>query len=164
MSAVIIRQGAQIFAGAFKEITDASASAPTLRTLERSLDPLILNSPNTILGVDSMRARRAGSKLFVDLSARVRPELSASALAVLEQSIAKAIREARKDVKEVAVKFVPVEQLPSAPSSPSPSTSAPASAEDERPLSPVSLDEEAPRNAPAPPSRPTSPRTSRDEL
>ncbi|VDB87487.1 unnamed protein product [Peniophora sp. CBMAI 1063] len=164
VSAVIIRQGAQIFAGAFKEITDASASAPTLRTLERSLDSL--THAQSILGVDSLRARRAGSHLFVDLNARVRPEVSAGTLAHLEESIAGAIKEARKDVKEVAVRFVPVEQMhPPPPSAPcSPSTSASASmGEDERPLSPVSLDEKAPRAAPAPPSRTTSPRTSREE-
>jgi len=116
VSAVIMRQGGSIFAGAFKEMTDASAPAPTLRAIEKALDPLLLpeGSGTEILGVDRLRARRAGSQLFVDLSARVRPEMSAVALAVLEERVAAAVKAARKDVKEVAVRFVPVE-LQSAP-------------------------------------------------
>lgn len=150
VSAVIIRQGAQIFAGAFKEITDASVSAPTMRTLERSLDSL--THAQAILGVDRMRARRAGSQLFVDLSARVRPEASAAALAQLEDTIARAIRDARKDVKEVAVRFVPAEGSPASPSSESTSMAV----DHERLLSPVSLETETRGVAPAPPSRPAS--------
>ena len=77
MSAVIIRQGAQNFVGAFNEFTDASAPPKTLRALEQALDPLTLppSSPPLphaqLLGVDALRARRAGSQLFVDLAARV---------------------------------------------------------------------------------------------
>jgi divalent metal cation (Fe/Co/Zn/Cd) transporter len=88
-------------------MTDASAPEPVLRSLSRSLDKL-LEDPRlkaSLLHVRRLRARRAGSHLFVNLSVEVPGALTAFELDQLERQIVAALKAARKDVKEVDIHF-----------------------------------------------------------
>lgn len=107
VSVVILQQGLAIFKGAFWEMTDASAPEPIIRSLSHSLDKL-LEDPHletSVLHMGSLRARRAGSHLFVNLSVGVPGDLSALQLDQLEKRIVAALKADRKDVKEVHVQF-----------------------------------------------------------
>jgi divalent metal cation (Fe/Co/Zn/Cd) transporter len=107
VSVVILQQGLAIFKGAFWEMTDASAPEPIIRSLSHSLDKL-LEDPHlktSVLHMGGLRARRAGSHLFVNLSIGVPGDLSALQLDQLEKRIVAALKADRKDVKEVHVQF-----------------------------------------------------------
>ncbi|KAI0063593.1 cation efflux protein [Artomyces pyxidatus] len=113
VSIVILRQGFSIFSGAFRELTDAGASPATLRTLSQALHTLTPQASTTtpassssyILGFHELRARRAGSQLFVDFTASVPGTLSVGRLTELEHRIEDVLKTARKDVKEVRVRY-----------------------------------------------------------
>jgi cation diffusion facilitator family transporter len=104
VSFVIFGQGLSIFKGAFWEMTDASASDSVLQSLSRSLSRLV-EDPSPLLRVHDLRARRAGSQLFVDLSAEVPGNVTALQLDRLEKEMVAALKAVRKDVKEVHVRF-----------------------------------------------------------
>ncbi|KAI0270362.1 cation efflux family-domain-containing protein [Russula aff. rugulosa BPL654] len=103
VSIVIFQQGLSIFKGAFHEMTDASAPEPLLRSLSSSLDKLREDPhlKSSFLHVHGLRARRAGSQLFVDLQVGVPGTLTAFELSQLEEQIVAALKAERKDVKEV---------------------------------------------------------------
>lgn len=108
VSIVIFQQGLSIFKGAFYEMTDASAPEPVLRSLSGSLDKLREDDPHlksSLLHVRGLRARRAGSQLFVDLHVGVPGTLTAFELSQVEEQIVAALKAERKDVKEVHVQF-----------------------------------------------------------
>jgi divalent metal cation (Fe/Co/Zn/Cd) transporter len=107
VSIVIFQQGLSIFKGAFYEMTDASAPEPVLRSLSSSLDKLREDShlKSSFLHARGLRARRAGSKLFVDLHVGVPGTLTAFELSQLEEQIVAALKAERKDVKEVRLQF-----------------------------------------------------------
>ena len=107
VSIVIFQQGLSIFKGAFHEMTDASAPEPVLRSLSGSLDKLREDPRlrSSFLHVRGLRARRAGSQLFVDLRVGVSGTLTAFELNKLEEEIVAALKAERKDVKEVHVRF-----------------------------------------------------------
>jgi divalent metal cation (Fe/Co/Zn/Cd) transporter len=107
VSIVIFQQGLSIFKGAFREMTDASAPEPVLRSLSHSLDKLREDPQlvSSFLHVRGLRARRAGSHLFVNLHVGVPATLTAFELNRLEEQIAAALKAVRKDVKEVQVRF-----------------------------------------------------------
>ena len=88
-------------------MTDASAPEPVLRSLSRSLDKLREDPhlKSTFLHVRNLRARRAGSQLFVNLSVGVPGILTAFQLNQLEKQIVAALKAERKDVKEVQIQF-----------------------------------------------------------
>jgi divalent metal cation (Fe/Co/Zn/Cd) transporter len=88
-------------------MTDASVSEPVLRSLASSLDKLREDPhiQSTFLHVRGLRARRAGSQLFVDLHVGVPGTLTAFELNQLEEEIVAALKAERKDVKEVQVRF-----------------------------------------------------------
>jgi divalent metal cation (Fe/Co/Zn/Cd) transporter len=107
VSVIILQQGLSIFKGAFWEMTDASASDKVMRSLSHSLDKL-LEDPHlktSFLHVHSLRARRAGSQLFVNLTVRVPGDLTAIQLNHLEKRIIAALKAERKNVKEVHVQY-----------------------------------------------------------
>jgi divalent metal cation (Fe/Co/Zn/Cd) transporter len=107
VSIVIFQQGISIFKGAFNEMTDASAPEPVLRSLSSSLDKL-REDPRfkpSFIYAHGLRARRAGSHLFVDLHVGVPGSLTAFELSQLEEQIVAALKAERKDVKEVHVQF-----------------------------------------------------------
>ncbi|KAI9509499.1 cation efflux family-domain-containing protein [Russula earlei] len=103
VSVVIFRQGLTIFKDAFWDMTDASAQEPVLQSLSRSLDKLTEEPrlKGALLHIRNLRARRAGSQLFVDLTVVVPGELTAFQLGGLEKQIVGALKAERKDVKEV---------------------------------------------------------------
>ncbi|KAN0128130.1 CDF metal transporter 4 [Lactarius tabidus] len=107
VSFVIFGQGLSILKGAFREMTDASASDSVLQSLSRSLNRL-LEDPclsGSLLHVHDLRARRAGSQLFVDVSAGVPGNVTALQLERIEKDMVAALKAERKDVKEVHVRF-----------------------------------------------------------
>ena len=88
-------------------MTDASASDSVLQSLSRSLNRL-LEDPclaSSLLHVHDLRARRAGSQLFVSVSAGVPRNVTALQLDLLEKDMVAALKAERKDVKEVHVRF-----------------------------------------------------------
>lgn len=112
VSIVILSQGASIMGGAFRELTDASASPSTMRSITRVLDTIISESATspspTLLKVHRVRAKRTGAMLFVDLAAEVPGSLSVEETTKLEETIVGALREAKKEIAEVNIKFRPV--------------------------------------------------------
>ncbi|EJD03426.1 uncharacterized protein FOMMEDRAFT_28909 [Fomitiporia mediterranea MF3/22] len=103
---VILKQGAGLFMGAFGELTDASVSSRTRRSLENALVPL-LEEGGVLKGIDELRAMRAGALLFVDVKVRVSSSLPVSDASALETRIREALIAVRKEIAEVRVKFVP---------------------------------------------------------
>ena len=88
-------------------MTDASASDSVLQSLSRRLNRL-LEDPSLsgcLLRIHDLRARRAGSQLFVNVSAGVPGNVTALQLDRLEKELVAALRAERKDVKEVNVRF-----------------------------------------------------------
>lgn len=103
----------------FKQLTDAGVSSQTKTSLLRALDPLLAHSASTtlpreppraeqLLGIEDLRATRAGSLMFVDLTAKVPSTLSVADTSALEHTIGRALKEAKKEVSEVRVRFEPV--------------------------------------------------------
>lgn len=121
---MILRQGLSIFTGAWRQLTDAGVSPQTHQALIKLLDPLVppsstpsassrLDSPvdtqARILGIRYLRARRAGSLMFVDLTADVSRSLNMGNASELEEKITLTLQNARKEISDVRVKFHPVE-------------------------------------------------------
>lgn len=122
VSVVILRQGLGLFGGAFGEITDRSAGVKTVGTLNRALDAFVARqhqfSPSPFsslsthsdgtgikLKIHSLRAKRTGSELFVDLVADVPGHLSVEECGELERGIVECLKGARREVREVGVRF-----------------------------------------------------------
>lgn len=116
MSIVILRQGFGLLAGAWGDLTDAGVSPRTQESLAKVLLPLIKNpSSNTngadslpmppLLGIQRLRARHAGSLMFVDLIAEVPDFITISQASALEAKIENTLKTARKEITEVRVTF-----------------------------------------------------------
>ncbi|EGN99786.1 hypothetical protein SERLA73DRAFT_180000 [Serpula lacrymans var. lacrymans S7.3] len=123
VSVVILWQGLGLFGGAFRELTDAGISSQSHTALIQTLEPLVSPSspiPSTsngdhydnprLLAIRHLRARRAGSLIYVDLTADVPETLHVHATSELEEKITRALKEARKEISEVRVKFHPVHE------------------------------------------------------
>lgn len=124
VSFVILKQGLHLFGGAFTELTDAGISVNSQQKLLHVLSPL-LSSPSSssssvkfgnglhdtteLLAVRHLRAKRAGSMMYVDLTADVPSNMSVLATSKLEVKISQTLKEARKEISEVRVKFHPVD-------------------------------------------------------
>jgi divalent metal cation (Fe/Co/Zn/Cd) transporter len=121
VSIVILQQGIGLFAGAFGDLTDAGISPRTHRALTRVLEPLtttktpsstssspIQHQPS-LLAIRHLRAKRAGSLMFVDLTADVAGSLSVRDTSELEAKITNTLKEARREIAEVRVQFHPVD-------------------------------------------------------
>ncbi|KAJ3988518.1 CDF-like metal transporter [Lentinula detonsa] len=117
VSFVILQQGISLLVGAWGDLTDAGVSAKTRQSLKRILEPLVASPSSTsfsisqpnVLAISGLRARRSGSLMFIDLTAEVPSNLTVHELVVLEEKILQTLKEARKEVKEVHVRFKPVE-------------------------------------------------------
>lgn len=122
MSFVILAQGVELFGGAFAELTDAGISTSSRDKLLRALDPLLhLGATNgdasavseserhRVLAIRELRAKRAGSLMIVDLTVDVSRTMTVQATSELEAKITQLLRDARREVSEVRVKFHPVE-------------------------------------------------------
>ena len=104
---------------ALRQLTDAGVSPATKTVLAGALQPLIDSHPDAhtphtngsaphehaLLGITDLRAMRTGANMFVDLTAHVPPRLNVEETTALEQEIRDALVKARKDVKEVRVRF-----------------------------------------------------------
>lgn len=122
---------------ALRQLTDAGVSPATKSTLFDVLQPLIhshsssssptpssstspppsngsaphVHSPSdALLAITDLRAMRTGANMFVDLTAHVPSRLNVEDTAALEQQIRETLVRARKDVKEVRVRFRPVRE------------------------------------------------------
>lgn len=87
-------------------------SPATRKAFTSDLAPLLTSSASPsssphLIGISDIRARRAGSLIYVDLTAQVTETLTIADSAVLEDSIIQMLQKERKEVAEVRVKFVP---------------------------------------------------------
>ncbi|KAF8200910.1 CDF-like metal transporter [Pholiota molesta] len=124
VSVVILKQGFDLLIGAWGDLTDASASPRIRQSLKKALDPLVDKSGATrlvndhdgshlppLLSIQQLRARHAGSLLFVDLIAEVPGSITVSQSSALEKEIERKLKTARKEVTEVRVTFRPTDKL-----------------------------------------------------
>jgi len=128
VSIVILQQGCSLFAGAFGDLTDAGISTHTHSALTRILEPLTAfqgpSSPRSsppspppsptqsqpsLLAIRHLRAKRAGSLMFVDLTADVTSSLSVRETSALEETITNTLKKTRREIAEVRVQFHPVD-------------------------------------------------------
>lgn len=120
MSFLILQQGWGITLTSFRQLTDHGVSPSTRTILIRALDPLLAHphSPSAtlprgaptaeqILGIKDLRATRSGSQMAVDLTARVPSTLSVADTTALEGKIARTLKDAKKEIAEVRVRFEP---------------------------------------------------------
>ncbi|KAF8441492.1 cation efflux protein [Boletus edulis BED1] len=119
VSFVILRQGVGLFGGAFAELTDAGISKSSRDELVHALDPLLHHGATNgdattvpkdtrVLAIKELRARRVGSLMHVDLIVEVPHTVTVLATSELEEEITRLLRDARKEVSEVRVRFHPV--------------------------------------------------------
>ncbi|KAF9566697.1 CDF-like metal transporter [Agrocybe pediades] len=122
VSFVILRQGFGLLAGAWGDLTDASVNPRTRRSLQKALQPLVATSSATqaadatsfspsLLAIRNLRARHAGSMIFVDLTAEVDGALTVVQASSLERKIEQTLRKARKEIAEVRVSFRAAEKV-----------------------------------------------------
>ncbi len=105
---------------ALRQLTDAGVSPSTKSVLLDALRPLVPPTPSpdaartnghlpaaaeTLLAVSDLRAMRTGANMFVDLTAHVPAQLTVEEVTAVEGRIREALVEARRDVKEVRVRF-----------------------------------------------------------
>ncbi|KAF9033253.1 cation efflux protein [Hymenopellis radicata] len=110
VSIVILRQGVTFLMGSWADLTDASVSPKTRHSLKRTLDRVVDPSATApVLAIRNLRARHAGSLIYVDLVADVPSTLTVTETASVEDKICSTLMEARKEVAEVRVKFHPVD-------------------------------------------------------
>ncbi|RDB25421.1 Mitochondrial metal transporter 2 [Hypsizygus marmoreus] len=115
VSLVILQQGLGLLGGAWGDLTDAGVSSKTRHAIERTLKPLLPHSTSSaeasaLLGIQNLRARRSGSLMFVDLTATVSGSMSVQDASELDAKITRTLKEARKEITEVRVKFRPLDQ------------------------------------------------------
>lgn len=121
MSFVILRQGVELFGGAFAELTDAGISKGSREKLVRALDPLLhrdaadgddatdVSKGPRVLAVRELRAKRAGSLINVDVAIEVPHTTTVLATSELEEEITRLLKDVRREVSEVRVRFYPIE-------------------------------------------------------
>jgi len=117
VSIVILQQGLGLFSGALHDLSDKGVSPRTQQSLMKALEPLTQspmngrssngNSYQPTLSISSLRARRAGSLIFVDLTATVPESVTVAETSALESKIQYTLQKARKEIKEVRVTFRP---------------------------------------------------------
>ncbi|KAJ7901916.1 mitochondrial iron ion transporter [Mycena olivaceomarginata] len=111
---VILRQGVGLLWGAWGDLTDAGVPLSTRKDVKRALEPLLATSASpssspSLLAIRHVRGRRAGSLIFVDLTAEVPKTLTVHDATILEEEITQTLKTARKEVTEVRVKFTTVD-------------------------------------------------------
>lgn len=107
---VILRQGLDLLRGAWGDLTDAGVSPRKRKLLLQTLKPLIPDSWEeesrpTLISFDHLRARRAGSLMFVDVTAKVSSDMTVIQASALEDEITRTLKAAHKEITEVRVKF-----------------------------------------------------------
>ncbi|KAJ2918596.1 hypothetical protein MD484_g1873, partial [Candolleomyces efflorescens] len=115
---VILQQGYSLLRGAWGDLTDAGVSPRTRASIQKVLQLLITKGENgtstsltphipPLLAISDLRARRAGSMLFVDLTASVPSNITVAQANVLDEHITSRLKEEKKEIAEVRVKFEP---------------------------------------------------------
>lgn len=108
VSVLIFKQGWSLLLTAFGQLTDAGVSPRTKRILLDALEPLVASSSTEpLLGISDVRAMRTGANMFVDVVAHVPTRLGVEDVVKVETRIREALVAARRDVKEVRVRFKP---------------------------------------------------------
>ncbi|KAF7288710.1 Cation efflux family [Mycena chlorophos] len=116
VSLVILQNGASLLLGASGDLTDAGVPPTTRAAIKDALQPLLASSqspessPN-LLALRHIRGRRAGSLVFVDLTAEVPKLLTVSDAAALEEQMTARLKAERKEVGELRIKFQPVDNV-----------------------------------------------------
>ncbi|KAF7315612.1 Cation efflux family [Mycena indigotica] len=115
VSLIILQNGASLLFGAWGDITDAGIPPSTRNAINDALTPLLASSHSSesspsLLGLRHIRGRRAGSLIFVDLTAEVPKSLSVDAAIALEEQMTQTLKAARKEVGELRVRFHVVDQ------------------------------------------------------
>ncbi|KAJ7251511.1 cation efflux family-domain-containing protein [Mycena haematopus] len=110
---IILRQGVGLLWGAWGDLTDAGVPLDTRRDVKHALKPLLAASSSptsspSLLAIRHVRGRRAGSLIFVDLTAEVPKTLTVHDASILEEEITRTLKATRKEVAEVRVKFTTV--------------------------------------------------------
>ncbi|KAI0720890.1 cation efflux family-domain-containing protein [Fomitopsis betulina] len=121
VSVLIVRQSWGILADGFHQLTDGGVSVRTRQSLIDALAPLV-SAPvvpsvaqlevhaENLLGIRDVRAMRVGGSMIVDLVADMPRTLSVEEASVLEAQISTTLKAARKEIKEVRVRFNPVDR------------------------------------------------------
>ncbi|KAF8893836.1 cation efflux family-domain-containing protein [Infundibulicybe gibba] len=115
VSIVILRQGIGLFVGAWGDLTDAGVSPRILNSMSKALKPLRTTSSadDIVLGdIHHLRARRAGSLMFVDVTVNVPGTMNAHDMSILEDRVESTLKAAKREITEVRVKFQPVDSTP----------------------------------------------------
>jgi len=102
---MILISGVNIFGGAIGELTDASISDSTLSAYSTILDGQSSHLAPALAGIRHIRGVRSGGAIFVDVVVEVAPIATATDVVGISQRLEGTLREARKEVKEVRVKF-----------------------------------------------------------
>ncbi|KAI8975826.1 cation efflux family-domain-containing protein [Trametes punicea] len=131
VSVLIFKQGWSLLVTAFRQMTDAGVSPRTKAVLLDALQPLLPPLPSSsihssqsspsplsqddsrqsaLLALSDLRAMRTGANMFVDVVAHVPAGLSVAHAVEVERRIHEALVQARRDIKEVRVRFRPVER------------------------------------------------------
>ena len=125
VSVLIVKQSWGVLADGFHQLTDGGVSPRTRQSLIDALAPLLPEPgapplgpsaaqveahTENLLGIRELRAMRVGGAMFVDLVADVPRTLSVGATSALEAQIVSALKGARREVKEVRVRFHPADQ------------------------------------------------------
>ena len=96
-------------ADAFRELTDAGVSRNTLKSLRRTLQPLLGPSAPAaakgLLSIPEIRARSSGAVMFVDVIADVRADLLMRETSEVEELIRTSLTSAWREIFEVRVQF-----------------------------------------------------------
>ena len=115
VSVIIFQQGYALLKGAFAELTDAGVSKNTHEKLLHALDPLLSEGVESthgvlrMLAVRHLRAKHAGSLMFVDVTVDVPSTLTVLDTLTLEEQITASLKAARAEVSDVRVRFNPVD-------------------------------------------------------
>ncbi|CAK5281738.1 unnamed protein product [Mycena citricolor] len=110
---VIMRQGAGLLYGAWGDLTDANIPLEKRETMRRTLDPLLASSASSVsipslLAVRHLHGRSAGSLVYVNLTAEVPRSISVFDASQLEDKIVATLKEGRREIADVRIKFNPV--------------------------------------------------------
>ena len=110
VSIVILKQGFDLLRGAWGDLTDAGVSPRKRKVLLKTLKPFLPDSLDessrpTLISFDHLRARRAGSLMFVDVTAKVSDDMTVIEASALEDEITRTLKAAHKEITEVRVKF-----------------------------------------------------------
>ncbi|KAH7108302.1 cation efflux protein [Auriculariales sp. MPI-PUGE-AT-0066] len=117
VSLIICWQSIGILWGALTELTDAGVSPSTARKLAKVLDGIVADahaagagaSTAKLAALADLRAVRSGSLMFVDVTARVRDDASVHEMMAIEDLVRERLKQRKKEVHEVRVRFRPVE-------------------------------------------------------